>query len=96
MPCTKQLHTEGVTGTLQVRVHMANLEKGQKAVSQVFSEYTDALHPDGPVSIPEAFGCNHVLETVSCDEVPQTLFAVIIFHILLSLQSSISDNFACN
>ena len=35
---------------MQVRVHLANLEKGHKAVSQVFDEYTDALHPDGPVS----------------------------------------------
>ena len=57
MACTKQLHTGGLPGTLQVRVHMANLEKGQKAVSQVFDEYTDALHPDGPVSIPDIFAC---------------------------------------
>lgn len=36
---------------MQVRVHVANLEKGHKAVSQVFDDWTDALHPDGPVSI---------------------------------------------
>lgn len=81
MPCTKQLRTEGVTGTMQVRVHMANLEKGQKAVSQVFDEYTDALHPDGPVSLPGAFGCNHVPATVLRDEVPQTLVPAIKLHI---------------
>ena len=48
--CTKMQQLRPDFWIVQVRVHLANLEKGHKAVSQVFDEYTDALHPDGPVS----------------------------------------------
>ena len=36
---------------VQVRVHMLNLEKGQKQVSQVFDEWTEGLDDFGPVCL---------------------------------------------